>query len=73
MASLRRPTRCGCRGAGVVCCILAAAVMTSGLAVAAGPSDNVLIHNVRLVDPEGETDYIVVNLLVKEGKLDIVT
>lgn len=73
MASLRRPTRCAHRGAAIVCCILAAAVMTSGLAVAAGPSDNVLIRNVRLVDPEGETDYIVVNLLVKEGKLDIVT
>jgi phosphate-selective porin OprO/OprP len=56
-----------------VCCILAGAVMSSGLAAAAGPSERVLIRNVRVIDPEGETDYIVVNLLVKGGELDIVT
>ena len=47
--------------------------MSSGLAAAAGPSERVLIRNVRVIDPEGETDYIVVNLLVKAGELDIVT
>ena len=73
MASVLRPARCGCRSAGIVCCILAGAVMSSGLAAAAGPSDSVLIRNVRLIDPEGVTDYVVVNVLVKNGELDIVT
>jgi hypothetical protein len=73
MASASRPTRCGYRTAGIVCCILIVAVMISGLAAAAGPSDSVLIRNVRLIDPEGKTDYILVSVLVKGGKLDIVT
>ncbi len=37
-----------------------------------GP-DRVLVRNVRLIDPSGDAEDKIVNILIREGKLDVVT
>jgi phosphate-selective porin OprO/OprP len=52
------------------CLLLAQACV---LAQAQEPSDSLLIRNVRLFDRDGAAEDVVASLLVKNGKLDLVT
>ena len=36
-------------------------------------SENILVRNVTLIDPSQESEDRVVNILIREGKLDVVT
>jgi len=36
-------------------------------------TETVLIRNVRMIDRDGEAEDVVVNILIKDGKLDVVT
>jgi len=48
--------------------------LTPTLLVAQGlGSDNILIRNVRLIDPIGQSEDKIVNILLRERKLDVVT
>jgi len=51
---------------GLACLVLAAAVLPVS-------AESVLIRNVRLIDQKGGTEEVVVSILVKDGKLDIVS
>ncbi len=54
----------------IVCIVLVVGVMTSGTNMAAA---DILVRNVTLMDPAGAADDRVVNLLIREDVLDLVT
>ena len=52
--------------------LLIMALPLSSYAQTIGP-DRVLVRNVRLIDPSGDAEDKIVNILLREGKLDVVT
>ena len=48
-------------------------IVQACLLAQAGDNDTTLIRNVRLIDRDGQAEDVVVNILIKDGKLDMVT
>ena len=72
MKHLRQWPAVGAWVAGLCAGLLCLAVGPCLAAEGAEPR-SVLIRNVRLIDPGGESEGVVVSILVKDGKLDVVT
>ena len=62
------------RGRRLCLMLLLTAISGAGsLQAQAGGAERVLIRDVRLIDREGEAEDVVANILIKKGRLDLVT
>ena len=58
----------------LVLLVMLLSVLFSVPASAQKPSEtSILIRNATIIDKEGEQDTIIVNILIKDSKLDIIT